>query len=220
MHDQQASKSLLSVIRIQFFEFLPKARIERNHKNVAAKRGVHATSRARLQTQDTKKCRPHGICTTGPDVDVHDLFGDISLINLTIGLDKVIDDILWKLKQPLGDIGYLTIREDKQRAKALIYVLYDRRRDDVLNRQAFRDYVLGSRAPFYLLAPGAKEEVIKRETSAIAAPQGSPYLDTSSLSTTTRVPNVTALVPDIGGRVEAATRANQGTDICHVNEPF
>jgi hypothetical protein len=63
------------------------------------------------------------ICTTGPDVDViHDLFGDtISLVNLTIGLgDKVIDDILWKLKQPLGDIGYLTIREDKQRAKALL----------------------------------------------------------------------------------------------------
>jgi hypothetical protein len=160
------------------------------------------------------------ICTTGSDVDViHDLFGDISLVNLTIGLDKVIDDILWKLKQPLGDISYLTIREDKQRAKALIYVLYDRRRDDIL-REAFRDYVLGSRALFYLLAPGAKEEVIKREASTIAAPQGSPYLDTSSLSTTTSVPNMTALVPDIGGRVEAATRANQGTDICHANELF
>jgi hypothetical protein len=35
------------------------------------------------------------ICTTGLDVDIiHDLFGDISLVNLTIGLDKVIDDIL------------------------------------------------------------------------------------------------------------------------------
>jgi hypothetical protein len=157
------------------------------------------------------------ICTTGPDVDViHDLFGDISLVNLAIGLDNVIDDILWKLKQPLGDIGYFAIRKNQQPATALAHVLYDRRRDDVL-REAFRDYVLGSRALFYLLAPGAKEEAIKREASTIAVPQGSPY---RSLSTTTRVPNMTALVPDIGGRVEVATRANQGTDICHANEPF
>jgi hypothetical protein len=160
------------------------------------------------------------ICTTGPDVDViHDRFGDISLVNLTIGLDSVIDDILWKLKEPLGDIGYFAIRKSQEQATALVHALYERRRDDVL-REAFRDCVLDSRALFYLLAPGAKEEVIKREASTIAAPQGSPYLDTSSLSTTTRVPNMTALFPDIGGRVEAATRANQGTDICHVNEPF
>jgi hypothetical protein len=157
------------------------------------------------------------ICTTGPVVDItRDLFGDISLIDLTIGLDSVIDDILWKLKEPLGDIGYFAIRKSQEPATALVHALYERRRDDVL-RDAFRDYVLGSRALFHLLVPSAKEEVIKRAASAIAAPQGSPYLDTSSLSTTAPVSNTTALVQDMGGSIEAAY---QGTDICHANEPF
>jgi hypothetical protein len=93
------------------------------------------------------------ISTTGLDVDIilH-LFGDISLTDLTIGLDGVIDDILWKLKEPLGGALH-TVRKSQEPAKALIYVLYERRRDEVL-RGAFRDYILGDRTLSYLLVHG------------------------------------------------------------------
>jgi hypothetical protein len=112
------------------------------------------------------------IRTTGLDVDViHDLFGDVPLVDLTIGLDSVIDDILWKLKEPLGDMSYFTIRKSQQPATALIYALYTSAEGMIFLEARFVTTFWAIVLYFIMLVLSAKEEVIKREAFAIAAPQ-------------------------------------------------
>ena len=100
-----------------------------------------------------------------PDV-IHELFGDSLLMEVTIGLEREISNILWSLKAALGEVAYLRIRNDPRAAEALVHILYDRRRDETLVG-TFRDYVLASEGLYYLLTAEAKSEANKRRQSAI-----------------------------------------------------
>ena len=96
------------------------------------------------------------------DMDIiYELFGDKPLIHVTNGLNNEIDSVLSKVKAPLGDIAYSTIRRSQNPARELIHLLYERRSDDGLIDE-FRDYVFGSRGLFHLLVPTAKEEATRR----------------------------------------------------------
>ena len=92
---------------------------------------------------------------------IQELFGDKPLIDITNGLNNEIDYVLLKLKVPLGDIAYSTIRESQKPSLELIRLLYERRSDNGLI-DGFREYALGSHGLIHLLVPSAKEEATRK----------------------------------------------------------
>ena len=92
---------------------------------------------------------------------VHYLFGDISLTVMANGIEREIDDLLWRLKGPLGHLEYLRLRGTSKPAVELIKTIWDRRSDNRLT-DAFRDYVLASEGLHFMLTPEAKHESTRR----------------------------------------------------------
>jgi len=107
---------------------------------------------------------------------VHQLFGGISLAQITAGLETEIRNLLWKIKAPLGELAFLSLRRDPNPAEALVYALYDRRLDERLV-EAFREYVLTSDGLRYMLTPEAKSEADKRKPRAISLDAQSSSFD-------------------------------------------
>jgi hypothetical protein len=93
---------------------------------------------------------------------IHELFGNISFTKLTTGLETEIDDLLWYLKQPLGDITYVSIRRESVPAQALARALHDRRHDKRLV-EAFRQYVLTSDGLYHMLTLEARVDADRRK---------------------------------------------------------
>ena len=92
---------------------------------------------------------------------ISELFGKVSLTDLTTALEPEIDDLLWELREQLGNKTYSNIRRDQQPAKALIHAILGRHLDKRLI-DSFRDYVLSSDGLDYLITPEAKPDAHRR----------------------------------------------------------
>jgi hypothetical protein len=97
---------------------------------------------------------------TNADV-IYELFGNIQLIKLVKALDPEINNLLWYLREPLGEIAYRQTRDDRLPAEKLVFILDDRREDERLTH-AFRNYALSSAGMYHVLKPKAKSEADKR----------------------------------------------------------
>jgi hypothetical protein len=120
-----------------------------------------------------------------PDV-IFELFGDVQLTPLTTAIQPELNNILWKIKGPLGNIVYSAIRGKPNPAEALVQVLYERRLDKSLG-DAFREYVLDSDGLRYMLTPQARRTAEQRKAQASPPPvEPSPCIPLHPL----RVPDI------------------------------
>lgn len=96
------------------------------------------------------------------------LFGKISFEDLTTGLEKEIDDMLWELKPNLGPILYAAINRKPRPVAALVRTIDERRRDTAL-ATAFEEFVLKSEGLYFMLKPEAQLEAQKRKPPSVNA---------------------------------------------------